>query len=140
MNSLWILGHGPLLVDLQFVVDYERLRKHMTFNDVNMPADCREGVRLLYETLGVKYFTYTKYMNQTLGNFGYEAVKKITDHHIIVDMPTININASSHRSEIVFFFHCNVLNKSLTTINTYDVEVKMNMTTYNITVGCRVYK
>ena len=140
MNSLWILGHGPLLVDLQFVVDYERLNKNMTFNGLYMPTDCREGVRLLYETLDVKYFTYTKYMNQTLGNFGYEELKKITDHHIIVDMPTIRIKACSSRSEIVFSFHCNVLNETLTPLNTYDVEVKMNMATYNITVDCRVYK
>ena len=78
-------------------------------------------------------------MNQTLGNFGYEELK-ITDHHIIVDMPTIRIKACSSRSEIVFSFHCNVLNETLTPINTYDVEVKMNMATYNITVDCRVYK
>ena len=138
MKSLWILGYGPLLVHPQFLVDYKRLK--MTFNGVYMPTDCREGVRLLYDTLGVKYFTYTKYMNQTLGNYGYQVLKRITDNHIIVDMPSIRVHASSHHSKIYFLFRCKVLDQHLTLTNKYFVEVCMDMECYRITVNCRVYK
>lgn len=138
MNSLWILGYGPVLVDMQFLLDYKRLA--MSFDGVDMPSDCREGIRLLYETLGHKYFTYTKYMNQTLGNFGYKALKHITDGHVIVNMPTIRVKASSRPSRIVFSFQCNILDEKLNPINTYSVVVRMNMETYHTTVDCRVYK
>lgn len=138
MKSLWILGYGPLLVHPQFLVDYKRLK--MTFNDVSMPSDCREGVRLLYDTLGVKYFTYTKYMNQTLGNYGYKVLKRITNNHIIVEMPSTRVHASSHDSKILFLFRCNVLDNQLKVVNKYFVEVCMDMKCYQITVDCRVYK
>ena len=134
MDSVWILGYGPLLVDSQFVVDYKRL--NMAFNGTDMPNDYREGIRLLYDTLGAKYFTYTKYMNQTLGNHGYHVLKTITTDHVIVDMPTIRVNACSVRSEITFSFFCNILNEDLISICAYYVTVKMSMETYNITVDC----
>ena len=138
MKSLWILGYGPLLVDPQFVVDYNRL--NMKFNGVDMPNDCRDGVRLLYETLGVNYFTYTKYMSQTLGNYGYHMLKRITSNHIIVDMTSIRVNAFSIPMEIVFSFRCKLLNQCLTPIKKYSVKVCMNMDSYQITADCRVYK
>lgn len=136
MNSIWILGYGPLLVDKQFAVDYNRLK--MEFDGVAMPTDCREGLRLLYDTLGTRYFTYTKYMNQTLGNYGYHVLKRITENHIIVDMSSIRIRACT--SYIRFSFSCGELNVFLATIKKYAVEVCMDMQTYTITVDCRVYK
>lgn len=138
MHSLWILGYGPLLVDSQFIVDYKRLQ--MTFDGKIMPSDVREGVRLLYDKLGVKYFTFTKYMNQTLGNYGYEAIKKLTDDHVVVNMPSIRVHACSIQCSIQFSFVCNILNSSLQPIHLYFVQVTMNMKTYKITVDCRVYK
>ena len=139
MESLWVLGYGPLLVDSQFVVDYRRLR--MLFDGHPMPPDTREGVRLLYDTVGRQYYVYTKYMNQTLGNYGYMIIRQIYSYpHMIANMPSIRIHGFSNKKCIQCTFQCDGYNNDLQKENTYLVTVTLDLRSYIYTVSCRVYK
>lgn len=139
MKSLWILGYGPLLVDTQFCSDYQRVI--MTFDGAPMPADMREGVRLIYDTVGRNYYVYTKFMNQTLGNFGFMRVKGIQScPHIIVDMPTYRVHGFSKDQRVQCTFCCHGFDSNLKKQTTYHVKVTLDLQKYIFTVGCRVYK
>jgi len=139
MKSLWILGYGRLLVDAQFLLDYSRVR--MQFNGLDMPMDIREGVRLLFDTLDRNYYTYTKFMNQGIGNYAYERLKQITsDPHLIVDMSTLRIKAFSTDSLVSCVFRCHGYDLHLKKNKTYHVVAKVNLENYITTVKCRVYK
>ena len=88
LKRLWILGHGRILVDGQFLVDYSRLQ--LFLDDRPMPKCVRDGTKLLFERLGSDYYVFTKYMNQTLGNMCFETLRKLTSSkHLVLRHHTL---------------------------------------------------
>ena len=78
---IWILGHGPVCIDDQFTVDIPRQTCYI--NNIQLPKDKSDAIRMLYEICGIHYYKYTKFLNQTMGNMIIEYLKKI-EHRIIV--------------------------------------------------------
>ena len=139
MKSLWILGHGRCFVDSQFVLDYSRVT--IFFDHAPMPSDVREGVRLLYEKLDENYYIYTKFMNQTIGNYAYKQVKNVTvAPHLVVTMPTLRVHALSTSKKVHVIFLCCGYDINLNKKSTYHVSAYVNLRNYTTTVKCRVYK
>jgi hypothetical protein len=64
---VWIVGHGPVVVHQQFCVDIRRNARFF-LNGHRLSTNVYEAVRRLYETCGILYYQYSKYMNQTMGN------------------------------------------------------------------------
>lgn len=65
---VWIVGHGPVLVHKQFCVDIGRNSQYR-LNNRPLSNDMYDAVREIYETCGIHYYQYTKWINQTMGNF-----------------------------------------------------------------------
>lgn len=64
---VWIVGHGPVVVHHQFCVDIRRNARFF-LNGQRLPTDVYEAVRRLYETCGIHYYQYSKYMSQIMGS------------------------------------------------------------------------
>lgn len=75
--TLWIMGLGPVVVNHQFVKDISRRNVHWTIDDTDVPLDPRDALQLLYEYCGNKYYLFSKYMNQTMGNMMFEHVRQM---------------------------------------------------------------
>ena len=77
METLWVLGIGPILTDAQFAKDIYRRDNKWFLNDMPLPKDPYDALRIIYEDCGTKYYIFTKYINQTMGNMMYEHVKRM---------------------------------------------------------------
>ena len=75
--TLWIMGLGPVVVNHQFVKDIYRRNIHWTIDDIDIPLDPRDALELLYDYCGNKYYLFSKYMNQTMGNMMFEHVRQM---------------------------------------------------------------
>lgn len=139
MQSLWVLPYGPLLVDKQFVVDYNRLKLH--FDNELMSMDIRVGVRRLYEVLGSQYYTYTRFMNQTMGNMGLQMLRNITiERHLIPVSSSFRVYGLSVPKRIGCTFRCDGLDSDLKKKNAYQLHVTFDPITYVVTLEAVVYK
>ena len=76
-TSIWVVGVGPIIVNRQFLVDIGRRAVEWYLNGKSIPKDPRDALLLLYEDCGEKYYLFSKYMNQTMGNLMYEHVQRM---------------------------------------------------------------
>ena len=79
--TLWILGLGPVIVNNQFVKDIGRRQVNWYLNGHCIPKEPRKALQRVYEDCGDKYYLFTKYINQTLGNMMYEHIKRMYWQH-----------------------------------------------------------
>jgi len=117
IESIWIIGIGPVLVNKQFKLDLHRLYPAITFNDAILPNNIYDSIRLLYDTCGIHYYSYTKYLNQTMGNFMMEHLSKLYPNKHIIRIPhTYKVNAYYKPTEkyIDAFMDSTVLNYDTT--------------------------
>lgn len=75
--TLWIMGLGPVVVNQQFIKDISRRNVHWTLDNTDIPLDPRDALELLYDQCHNKYYIFSKYINQTMGNMMFEHVKKM---------------------------------------------------------------
>ena len=64
MNTIWILGIGPLIVHRLFLQDVKRL--DIFINNVLMPKNEYIVLEYLYKLFGNKYLFYTKYIREKI--------------------------------------------------------------------------
>lgn len=84
---VWIVGHGPVLVHKQFCVDIPRNRR-FRLNGRLLSTDVYAAVREIYETCGIHYYQYTKWINQSMGNFMVLKLQSLfTEDACIVPVP-----------------------------------------------------
>lgn len=117
IETIWIIGVGPVLVHKQFKLDLHRLYPAITLNDVILPKNVYDSIRLLYDTCGIHYYAYTKYMNQTMGNFMMEHLSKLYPNKHIIRIPhTYKVNAYYKPTEkyIDAFIDTTILNEDTT--------------------------
>lgn len=72
---IWILGHGPVHIDHQFEVDIPRQSCYI--NNIQLPKDKTDAIRILYEICGIHYYKYTKFLNQSMGNMILKYLRRI---------------------------------------------------------------
>jgi len=102
METLWVLGIGPILTASQFVKDIHRRDTRWYLDDRPIPKDPYEALRIIYEDCGTKYYMFTKYINQTLGNMMYEHVRRMHCSKPMTQVPgTYVIRAYSSPYRIV---------------------------------------
>lgn len=133
MKSVWVLGEGPVTVDKQFLTDYKRV--NMTLNSKPMPRDTREGIRLLYDTCGTKYYMYTKYMNQTVGNMAIEILRKMYPHaHIVATKNSFVVEAYTRPHRVRCRLICNLHNDDLSVAGNVLVTLTFDLDSYLTTI------
>lgn len=127
MQTVWIMGLGPLIVHPQFVKDIARRSVPWYINNIPIPKDVNDAILLIYQQMGSRYYLVTKYMNQTMGNMMYHHVHRMHWHGIIRQVPdTYIIKASDHRiyAEIqleLFDDHFRISNR-VKVISVFDME------------------
>lgn len=82
-EQLWIIGHGMITTHRQFRTDIPRTRR-VTINGRRIPREVYAAVLMLYETCGIRYYQYTKYMNQTLGNLTVARLQQVYGDMVVV--------------------------------------------------------
>lgn len=83
---VWIVGHGPVLVHKQFCVDIPRNRR-FRLNGRLLSTDVYTSVQHIYETCNIHYYQYTKWMNQSMGNFMVQELQRLFADVCIVPIP-----------------------------------------------------
>ena len=102
METLWVLGIGPILTDSQFVKDIYRRGNNWYLDDRPLPKDVYDALQIIYEDCGTKYYIFTKYINQTMGNMMYEHVKRMHCKQPMTQVPnTYTIRAYSKSLRIL---------------------------------------
>lgn len=91
-EMIWILGYGKLPISKQFCVDVSRIQT-MSVNGHSLGTSVYEAVQLLYETCGMHYYHYAKYMNQTMGNIIVMFLQRVTKLYIVPYMHTYNVSS-----------------------------------------------
>ncbi len=76
-TTRWIMGLGPVVVNKQFVKDIGRRFVPWHLNGVPLPKDPSVALLRLYEECGNKYYSFSKYFTQTMGNMMYSHVKQM---------------------------------------------------------------
>jgi len=100
--TLWILGLGPVIVHQQFVKDIYRREVNWYLNGHCIPKDPRKALQRIYEDCGDKYYIFTKYINQTMGNMMYDHVKRMHwQAHVIPVKNTYVISALSNDQNVI---------------------------------------
>ena len=90
---VWIVGHGPVLVHRQFCIDIVR-QLRVSLNGHRLSPDLYCAVQRIYETCGVHYYQYTKWLNQSMGNFMVEQVQRaFGDHCVVPEQQTYQLHA-----------------------------------------------
>lgn len=128
-EQLWIVGHGMITTYRQFRTDIQRARR-MTINGRHLPPDVYAAVLILYETCGIRYYQYTKYMNQTMGNLTMDRLLQIYGDMILVpDSRSYTISAyyTPVEQSIVSTLTVNVYDTSLHVQNTMLSSCKINL-------------
>lgn len=121
MNTIWILGIGPLIVHRLFLQDVKRL--DIFINNVLMPKNEYIVLEYLYKLFGNKYLFYTKYISQRLGNKVFNELKEqYDDKHLICK--NYNICVSRGLVEAHMFF--DIYNKELKWIKKIKVQCKVD--------------
>lgn len=125
--TLWILGLGPVIVNKQFVNDIGRREVNWYLNGHTIPKDPRQALQRLYEDCGEKYYLFSKYMNQTLGNMMYEHIKRMhwQHGHILQVKNTYVISAISNNGHYI---------KAKINFDLYDWQFKRSS---NVCVMCK---
>ena len=119
-EQLWIVGHGMITTYRQFRTDIQRARR-MTINGRHLPPDVYAAVLILYETCGIRYYQYTKYMNQTMGNLIMFRLLQIYGDMILVpDSRSYTISACYTPVEQSIV--------STLTVNVYDTLMRVHIT------------
>lgn len=114
MEYVWILGHGPVLIDKQFLLDVTRL-KNITLNSIPLPSNKYAATYLLFLT-GRQYYAYSRYANQTMGNM---IMKKVQEsfHPLpvapVVQERSVFINIDSKKQSITCSLRCHVYTMNL---------------------------
>jgi len=101
-TSIWIVGVGPVLVNRQFLVDIGRRRVDWYLNGRTIPKDPRDALLLLYEYCGDKYYLFSKYINQTMGNLMYIHVQRMHWSGTMSQVPdTYKVYAFSNKKNMI---------------------------------------
>jgi len=127
-EMIWILGYGKLPISKQFCVDVSRI-KTMSVNGHPLATNVYEAVRLLYETCGMHYYHYAKYMNQTMGNIMVMFLQRVTKLHIVPYMHTYIV--SSWYSEDTKYIQARLTTRACDD-NLRTIEVLQCAITYDI--------
>lgn len=131
---MWILGEGPCMVHRQFLTDYKRIPMYL--DGTKMPDCPREGVRLLMEKAKQKYYMYTKYMNQTVGNMSMDVVKSMYPNlHLIQMKNSFRINAETLESQsVTASLMFQVYSKDLALVGCVSLTMRFDLTTYTTSI------
>ena len=127
MQTVWIMGLGPLLVHPQFVKDIGRRSIPWYINNIPVPKDVNDAIELIYQQVGTRYYLITKYMNQTMGNMMYHHVHRMHWKGIIRQIPNtyiIKANMQKIYAEIQLeLFDDNFrITKRVKVISVFDME------------------
>lgn len=136
--TVWIMGIGPVLSNQQFIKDIGRRSVNWYLNNRPLPWNDRDALQRLYEECGNKYYIFSKYINQTMGNMMYEHVKRMHWKDAIVQVPnTYVINATSKPCNKIFAeIYFNLFDENLKlcgkihVISLFDIDV--NQTTIKV--------
>jgi hypothetical protein len=114
--TMWIMGLGPVLVHKQFVLDIGRRTVRWYLNGYPIPLEIRPAIQRLYEDCGNKYFLFSKYINQTLGNLMCDHVRRMHWRQHVIQVPnSYIISATSGTTNQI---------KATITFKLYDVTMK----------------
>jgi hypothetical protein len=81
------MGLGPVVVNNQFVKDIGRRSVHWYLNYEPLPKKPRDALLRLYEECGNKYYSFSKYFTQTMGNMMYTHVKQMHWNGFLTQIP-----------------------------------------------------
>lgn len=102
-TTQWIIGLGPVVVNNQFVKDIGRRSVHWYLNDLPLPKRPTDALLRLYEECGNKYYSFSKYFTQTMGNMMYTHVKQMHWTGLLTQIPnTYVIRGYSHKRNQVY--------------------------------------
>lgn len=114
--TVWIMGLGPVLVHKQFVLDIGRRFVPWYLNGYPIPLEVRPAIQRIYEDCGNKYFIFSKYINQTLGNLMADHVRRMHWRQHVVPVPnSYIISAKSGTTNQI---------KATITFKLYDINLK----------------
>lgn len=82
-RRIWILGHGPVVIHRQFELDVPRSKGRFKLNNTILSDNVFTATRLVYDTCDIHYYQYTKYMNQTMGNWMVMYLQRIYNDVLI---------------------------------------------------------
>jgi len=137
-HIVWILGHGPVTIDKQFLLDIPRSKSVFTINGMPLPNNVFEAVRMLYDICHIQYFIYTKYMNQTMGNLMILYLQKIYPVETYTIVPyrnTYRVDAYYTESvrKIVGKMICRVLEDHPDILCVLNFDINKNI--YNLSIS-----
>tara|TARA_B110000008_G_C16970524_1_gene563736 strand:+ start:483 stop:914 length:432 start_codon:yes stop_codon:yes gene_type:complete len=76
-TTRWIMGLGPLVVNTQFVKDIGRRSVPWYLNGIPISKNPSDAMLRIYEECGFKYYSFSKYFTQTMGNMMYSHVQQM---------------------------------------------------------------
>lgn len=82
-RRIWILGHGPVVIHRQFELDIPRSKGRFKLNNTILSDNVFTATRLVYDTCDIHYYQYTKYINQTMGNWMVMYLQRIYNDVLI---------------------------------------------------------
>ena len=114
METRWILGLGPVIVDDQFIKDIGRRSVHWYLNNKPLSKDPRDALLRIYENCGNKYYQFTKYISQTMGNMMYSHVKQMHWKGTMMQQPnTYVIRAYTKPNHVYASIHFDLYDEQL---------------------------
>lgn len=130
-HQIWILGHGPVIIHSQFVRDIPRSKNRFRLNGFILPDNPFLSSSLLYDTCGIHYFQYTKYMNQTMGNLLMSHLQRIYANVIVPCQDTYRIDATytQEKKEISCQLIVRIMTDDLRTIHRIHCRCTYNILT-----------
>lgn len=135
--TVWILGLGPVLVHQQFIKDISRRQVNWYLNGHCIPTEPRTALQRIYEDCGDKYYIFSKYINQTMGNMMYDHIKRMHwQGHVIPVKNTYIISAISNQQEnsIKAKIHFDLFDLEFKRSNTICVVSMYNINKTEITI------
>lgn len=96
---VWILGVGRLLFDKQFTLDINRMR-HITINGLRVRSNMYDVARYLYHATKHRYFLYSKYMNQGIGNAMVYELQRRLDDLIVPEQKSLQMRVDTKSGNI----------------------------------------
>ena len=114
METRWILGLGPVIVDDQFIKDIGRRSVHWYLNNKPLSKDPRDALLRIYENCGNKYYQFTKYISQTMGNMMYSHVHQMHWKGTMMQRPdTYIIRAYTNPNRVYASIHLDLYDEQL---------------------------
>lgn len=114
METRWILGLGPVIVDEQFIKDIGRRSVHWYLNSNPLSKNPMKALLRIYEDCGNKYYQFTRYISQTMGNMMYSHVHQMHWKGVMMQQPdTYVIRAYTKPNRVYASIHLDLYDERL---------------------------